>query len=142
VAPGAALSFLQIIGEVSARKGYTSGQAIVNGEVRASIGGGICYLSTALYRAAFMAGLPIIERRPHSIALASLSDIPGFDSAVDTSGLDLRWQNDTPHTLLVMVHLNNGTTSHCGRAHSEVVCHSIPAQRSLELNCGKRFTSG
>jgi hypothetical protein len=108
VAPGGELSFLQTIGEVSARKGYGSGQAIVNGEVRSRIGGGICYLSTALYRAAFLAGLPIIERRPHSIALASLSDIPGFDSAVDTSGLDLRWQNDTPHTILVTAHLNNG----------------------------------
>jgi hypothetical protein len=108
VAPGGELSFLQTIGEVSARKGYKSGQAIVNGEIRSSTGGGICYLSTALYRAAFLAGLPIIERRPHSIALASLSDVPGFDSAIDTSGLDLRWQNDTPHTILVMAHLNNG----------------------------------
>jgi hypothetical protein len=108
VAPGTELSFLHTIGEVSARRGYESGQAIVKGEVRSSIGGGICYLSTALYRAAFLAGLPIIERRPHSIALASLSDIPGFDSAVDTSGLDLRWQNDTPHAILIMAHLSSG----------------------------------
>jgi hypothetical protein len=111
VAPGTALSFLQIIGEVSARTGYESGQAIVKGEVRSRIGGGICYLSTGLYRAAFLAGLPIIERRLHSIALASLSDIPGFDSAVDTSGLDLRWQNDTPHTILVLARLKNGRLS-------------------------------
>jgi vancomycin resistance protein YoaR len=108
VAPGTELSFLHTIGEVSARGGYESGQAIVKGEVRSRMGGGICYLSTALYRAAFLAGLPIIERHPHSVALASLSDVPGFDSAVDTSGLDLRWQNDTPHVVLVMGRLNGG----------------------------------
>jgi hypothetical protein len=54
VMPGAELSFLQTIGEVSARTGYESGQAIVNGEVRSRMGGGICYLSAALYRAADM----------------------------------------------------------------------------------------
>jgi len=48
VMPGAELSFLQTIGEVSARRGYEPGQAIVKGEVRSSMGGGICYLSTAL----------------------------------------------------------------------------------------------
>jgi vancomycin resistance protein YoaR len=76
--------------------------------VRSSIGGGICYVSTALYRAAFLAGLPIVERHPHSLALASLSDRPGFDSAVDTTGPDLRWSNDTPSIIFVSATLTQG----------------------------------
>jgi vancomycin resistance protein YoaR len=86
VAPGAEVSFLGALGEVSAAAGYREGQAIVDGMVGSSVGGGICYVSTALYRAAFLAGLEIVERRPHSLALASFSDAPGFDAAVDTRG--------------------------------------------------------
>jgi VanW like protein len=108
VIPGAAFSFLQTIGEVSTRAGYAPGQAIVNGEVASNVGGGICYVATVLYRAAFLAGLPIVERHPHSIMVASLSDVPGFDAAVDTSGSDLRWRNDTPHTILVTASLDDG----------------------------------
>jgi VanW like protein len=108
VMSGEALSFLQTIGEVSTRAGYEPGQAIVNGEVASNVGGGICYVSTLLYRAAFLAGLPIVERHPHSVMLGSLSDVPGFDAAVDTSGPDLRWRNDTPHEILVTASLDDG----------------------------------
>jgi vancomycin resistance protein YoaR len=96
---------------VSQRAGYTQGQAIVDGSVGTIIGGGICYVSTALYRAAFLAGLPIVERRAHSLALASFSDIPGFDAAVDTIGLDLRWRNDTPSTIAIAAELHDGQLS-------------------------------
>jgi hypothetical protein len=106
IAPGAVLSFLNTIGEVSTRQGYEPGQAIVDGAVGSSVGGGICYVSTALYRAAFLAGLDIVERHPHSLALASLSDMPGFDAAVDTRGPDLRWHNDTPHPIFVSAELS------------------------------------
>ena len=108
VIPGAAFSFLQTIGEVSLRAGYKPGQAIVNGAVASSVGGGICYIATVLYRAVFLAGLPIVERHPHSIVLASLSDVPGFDAAVDTSGPDLRWHNNTPHPILITARLEDG----------------------------------
>jgi vancomycin resistance protein YoaR len=96
---------------VSQRNGYTQGQAIVDGGIGTVIGGGICYVATALYRAAFLAGLPIVERSAHSLALASFSDILGFDAAVDTSGLDLRWRNDTPSTISIATDLHYGQLS-------------------------------
>ena len=111
IAPGATFSFLEAIDEVSQRNGYTQGQAIVDGGIGTVIGGGICYVATALYRAAFLAGLPIVERRAHSLALASFSDIPGFDAAVDTIGLDLRWRNDTPSTIAIAAELYGGQLS-------------------------------
>jgi hypothetical protein len=76
VAPGAEVSFLSLVGEVSPKTGYESGQVIVNGAIGSRIGGGICYVSTALYCAVFTAGLDVVERHPHSLALASLSDSP------------------------------------------------------------------
>jgi hypothetical protein len=108
VTSGAEFSFLQTVGEVSTSADYEPGQAIVNGQVASNVGGGICYVATVLYRAAFLAGVPIVERHPHSILPASMSDVPGFDAAVDTSAPDLRWRNDTPHEILVTASLNDG----------------------------------
>src|SRR5205085_2436313 len=108
IRPGAELSFKRTVGEISRRAGYDVGQAILGGEVVSSVGGGICYVSTALFRAAFLAGLPITERQSHSLELAAFNDIPGFDAAVDTDGPDLRWRNDTPTSIFITAALANG----------------------------------
>jgi hypothetical protein len=108
VAPGATFSFLGALGEVSRATGYQAGQAIVNGQVATSIGGGICYVSTVLYRASFLGGFSTVERHPHSLALAAFGDMPGFDAAVDTSGPDLRWRNDTGQPVVVAARLSAG----------------------------------
>lgn len=108
IAPGATFSFLDVLGEVSRATGYQPGQAIVNNQVVTSIGGGICYVSTVLYRAIFQGGFAVLERHPHSLALAAFSDQPGFDAAVDTSGVDLRWRNDTGQPVVVVARLSGG----------------------------------
>ncbi|NJP08020.1 MAG: VanW family protein [Chloroflexaceae bacterium] len=95
IPPQQAMSFLAEVGEVSVEAGYASGGAIINGEIAEVVGGGICHVSTILYRAALEAGLKIIERHPHTLALDEFSDSPGLDSAVFTPNLDLIWYNDT-----------------------------------------------
>ncbi|HEX5690466.1 MAG TPA: VanW family protein, partial [Roseiflexaceae bacterium] len=73
----------------------------VGGELVQAIGGGICYASTALFRAVYQAGLQIVEHHPHSRPLERHGNGLGFDSAVYSPGLDLRWRNDTPHPIEV-----------------------------------------
>jgi hypothetical protein len=102
VAPGQALSYNQALGEVSARAGYLAAPAIVDGRIRDDVGGGICRVSTLLYRAAFAAGLPIDERHSHSRMVAYLRDQPGMDAAVYLPDLDLRWRNDTPGSITIV----------------------------------------
>ena len=102
VAAGQTLSYNQALGEVSARAGYLAAPAIVDGRIRDDIGGGICRVSTLLYRAAFAAGLPIDERHGHSRMLAYLRDQPGMDAAVYSPNLDLRWRNDTPNPITLV----------------------------------------
>ena len=96
VKPGQALSYNQALGEISARAGYLAAPAIIDGAIRDDIGGGICRVSTLLYRAVFAAGLPINERHSHSRMIAYLRDQPGMDAAVYAPKLDLRWSNDMP----------------------------------------------
>lgn len=109
VAPGAALSFLASIGEVSAATGYQPGQAIVGGEVvEGEIGGGICLVSSALYRTFWEAGLPVLERRGHRLWLRAFADVPGLEAAVYTPGQDLRGRNDTGQQLFVVASARGG----------------------------------
>jgi hypothetical protein len=102
LAPGAHLSFLTAIGEVSEASGYKQGTAIVNGQIVSNnVGGGICSVSTALYRAAWWAGLPITERTNHSYWLRAYADVPGLEAAVYEGVLDLRVANDLPDEVYV-----------------------------------------
>jgi hypothetical protein len=110
VKPGQAFSYNQTIGEISARTGYLAAPAIVDGRIRDDIGGGICRVSTLLYRAAFAAGLPIDERHSHSRLIAYLRDQPGMDAAVYAPKLDLRWRNDTPSPIMIVADVGDGNT--------------------------------
>jgi hypothetical protein len=102
VYPGQHVSFLETVGQLTAQRGYVNGGAIVNGTIQEVIAGGICYLSTAVYRAVFQAGFDIVERHPHSLVLNDFSNPPGMDAAVymfdgarrNSGDLDLHWQND------------------------------------------------
>ncbi len=109
VEPGAMLSFLATLGEISEQTGYTQGGAIVNNRIVPIIAGGICQTSTTLYRAAFYAGLPIPERHAHSFYIDAFNDIISFDAAVFAPGLDLKIINDTPYPFLVTATGNQGT---------------------------------
>ncbi len=109
VEPGATLSFLTALGEISEQTGYTQGSAIVNNRIVPIIAGGICQTSTTLYRAAFYAGLPIPERHAHSFYIDAFNDIISFDAAVFAPGLDLQIINDTPSPLLVTATGDQGT---------------------------------
>ena len=108
VTSGQALSYNQTLGEISARAGYLAAPAIVDGRIRDDIGGGICRVSTRLYRAAFAAGLPIDERHSHSRLIAYLRDLPGMDAAVYAPNLDLRWHNDLPEPIMIAAAMSDG----------------------------------
>lgn len=101
IAPGQEFSFLKSIGTISSKQGYVSGVGIVNGQLVQIVGGGVCYVSTALYRAVWTAGLPITEQHGHSIMLQAFSSQPGLDAAIETSGPDFRWRNDTGDTVYI-----------------------------------------
>lgn len=112
VAPGAVVSFLGAVGGVSAAAGFRPGPGIAGGEVvEDMIGGGVCVVSTLLYRVAWSAGLPVIERRGHSRWLAAFSDIPGMDATVVDPGQDLRVRNDSGAPIYLVATARGGQVS-------------------------------
>lgn len=110
LAPGEKLSFLAAVGPISKKNGYIGGSAIVGGKVVSDVvGGGVCTVSSLLYRAAWQAGLLVEERRGHSLWLQMYADQPGLEAAVDDPSLDLVIRNDTPSPLFVEAEVTAGS---------------------------------
>jgi len=66
VPPNSTFSMADAMGDVSLNTGYTEALIIFNGQTIEGVGGGVCQVSTTLFRTAFFSGFPIIERYPHA----------------------------------------------------------------------------
>jgi len=103
IPPGDLFSFNASLGAVDASNGFVPGYAIINNRTQKEWGGGLCQVSTTLFRAAFMAGLPITERHEHQFRISwyeELGEPPGYDAAIFTGASDLQFVNDTGGWLL------------------------------------------
>lgn len=112
IAPGETFSFLEHIGPIDERQGFVEGYSIIAERTVRNIGGGICQVSTTVFRAALMAGLPIIERHPHAyrIKYYEQDSIVGLDATIFVStGTDLKFRNDTPAYLLMQFEVYTDT---------------------------------
>ncbi|MBX4189922.1 VanW family protein [Candidatus Parcubacteria bacterium] len=98
--PGDNFSFNQILGEVDAAAGYVPEKVIKNHKLEYEYGGGICQVSTTLFRAVAYAGLPVLERKNHAFPVAYYSP-QGFDATIYPGVSDFRFVNDTPGHLLL-----------------------------------------
>ncbi|SMB78342.1 VanW family protein [Deinococcus hopiensis] len=100
VAPGQAFDFNARVGQITPARGFAAGYVILGPTLSLEPGGGICQVSTTVFRAAYRAGLPITERHPHSYQVAYYGT-PGLDAAVYAPTKNLRWLNDTARPILV-----------------------------------------
>ncbi len=103
IKPGEIFSFNAALGDVSKYTGYKSAYVIKDGKTILGDGGGVCQVSTTLFRAALDAGLTIIERHAHSyrVYYYEQDSGPGLDATVYAPTTDLKIQNDTPGHILI-----------------------------------------
>jgi hypothetical protein len=71
------------------------------GQPGQGIGGGVCQVSTTVFRAAFWGGFPIVERYAHGYVVSWYEPPRGLDATIYTPSVDFRFRNDTEHFLLV-----------------------------------------
>lgn len=118
VAPGETFSFNEAIGAISVDKGYVEGKIISGDWYASDLGGGVCQVSTTVFRAALLAGLPFAEWHPHSFRLGFYELDgwpPGMDAAIyqpdspDEWALDLQFTNPTDSWLLVQADIDGET---------------------------------
>lgn len=100
IEPGQEFSFVESIGEIEAEQGYLPELVIKNGKTVPEYGGGLCQISTTLFRAAVNSGLKITERYPHAFPVKYYNP-QGFDATVYPPHPDLRFLNDTQNNILI-----------------------------------------
>lgn len=100
IKPGEEFSFNDVLGEVDETGGYLPELVIKSGLLIPEYGGGICQVSTTLFRAAINAGLPITERRAHSFPVRYYNP-QGFDATIYPGIVDLKFKNDTSAHILI-----------------------------------------
>ena len=111
VPPGEEFSFNGAIGEITKANGYVESGVIVNGRASTDDGGGVCQVSTTVFRAVLFAGLPITDWAEHTQRLP-VYERDGWSAGFDASILqwqggdpdewgDFRFTNDTGGYLLV-----------------------------------------
>lgn len=108
IAPGETFSFNAYVGDISQAGGYKPGYIIKDGKTVLGDGGGVCQVSSTMFRAALGAGLPIEERWAHAyrVSYYELDVGPGYDATIFTPSVDLRFKNDTPAYILIQTQMD------------------------------------
>jgi len=100
IPPGELFSFNEIVEDVSSANGFEDSLIIWGDQTAVGVGGGVCQVSTTVFRAAFAAGLPIVERYNHGYVVSWYGD-PGLDATIYTPTVDFKFRNDTDAYLLI-----------------------------------------
>jgi len=112
IKPGQVFSFGEYLGEVGAAQGYAESKVILDGKQEFQYGGGLCQVSSTMFRAALNAGLPIVQRTNHAFQVSYYTQpygVPGVDATIYYPEVDLKFKNDTSKHILVQAELS-GTT--------------------------------
>ncbi len=110
--PDEVFSFGKILGDVGPEQGYKPGLVILGNKVASEYGGGLCQVSSTAFRAALLAGLPIVERVNHSYAVDYYTQpygVPGVDATIYYPEVDFKFRNDTGSHILIQTEMK-GTT--------------------------------
>jgi vancomycin resistance protein YoaR len=117
VAPGESFSMASMLGDVSLDNGYAEALIIFGDRTIRGVGGGVCQVSTTLFRTAFFGGFPIDERYAHAYRVGYYEqssggtnpDYAGLDATVFAPVVDFRFTNDTPNWLLMETYINGAS---------------------------------
>ncbi|HXK37359.1 MAG TPA: VanW family protein [Candidatus Paceibacterota bacterium] len=109
VKPGEEFSTLGTLGTIDNTTGYLPELVIKGDRTIPEYGGGLCQVSTTLFRAALDAGMPITARRNHSYRVSYYEKDgdghyigPGLDATIYEPDLDFRFRNDTANSVLII----------------------------------------
>ena len=114
IPPGATFSMAQALGNISLENGYAEALIIYGGQTIQGVGGGVCQVSTTLFRAAFFAGFPIVERHAHAYRVSYYElrrdgsrdpNLAGQDATVFVPLVDLKFTNATEYWLLMETYM-------------------------------------
>jgi vancomycin resistance protein YoaR len=147
IAPGQTFSFLAALGPITKANGYQEGLTIQGDATVPGIGGGVCQVSTTAFRAAFFAGLPIVERHQHTYRVSYYEQDgspTGFDAAVYSPGVDLKFRNDTGGAILIQTAVDTASSTLTFRFFGSPTGREVKLtpSRTNEVKAGPRLPDG
>jgi len=108
VKSGDEFSTIKLLGDVDAAHGFVQELVIKGPNTIPEFGGGLCQVSTTLFRSVLSAGLPVTERQNHSYRVSFYEKDgdgktigPGLDATIYDPHPDFRFKNDTANSILV-----------------------------------------
>lgn len=105
IKPGEEFSFIQTLGPVDESTGYLPELVIKTDKTVPEFGGGMCQVSTTMFRAALNSGLKITARTNHAYPVVYYNP-QGLDATVYIPNPDLKFINDTPNYILIQTHIS------------------------------------
>ena len=119
IPPGGVLSMAEVLGDITLDNGYAEALIILGDETIKGVGGGVCQVSTTLFRTVFYSGYPILERHAHAYRVGYYEQtvsghdtrLAGLDATVFVPLVDFRFQNDTPYWLLMETYVSTSNQS-------------------------------
>lgn len=115
VPPGSTFSMSDWLGDVSLDNGYAEALIIFGNRTIQGVGGGVCQVSTTLFRTVFFGGYPVVERYPHAYRVyyyeqtaggGNDSDMAGLDATVFAPLVDFKFTNDSANWLLMETYVD------------------------------------
>ena len=101
IKPGETFSTIAKLGAIDNTTGYLPELVIKENRTTPEFGGGLCQVSTTLFRAILNAGLPVTERKNHSYRVSYYEPPAGLDATIYFPKPDLKFVNDTPGYILI-----------------------------------------
>lgn len=101
IKPGETFSTIAKLGAIDNTTGYLPELVIKENRTTPEFGGGLCQVSTTLFRAMMNAGLPVTERKNHSYRVSYYEPPVGLDATIYFPKPDLKFVNDTPGYILI-----------------------------------------
>ena len=124
-----------VLGDVSLDTGYAEALIIYGDRTIKGVGGGVCQVSTTLFRTVFFGGYQVDERWFHAYRVKYYEqtasgghdeNLAGLDATVFAPQVDFRFTNDSPYWLLMETY--PGTSL----PYLEVLFHLRWAHRGLD----------
>ncbi len=110
IAPGEVFSANKYAGPYISENGFLPEMVIKGREILPEVGGGMCQIGTTLFRMAMNSGMPISQRRNHSLVVGYYADPvngnPGTDATLYEPSADLKFVNDTGGYLLLQTSID------------------------------------
>lgn len=102
VEPGQEFSTIKAIGPIDAEHGFLQELVIKNGtQVVPDVGGGLCQVSTTLFRAVLNSGLKVTARTNHSFRVSYYEPPVGMDATIYDPLPDFKFINDMKTPILI-----------------------------------------